>query len=165
MTVAMDVVALAGIPGISVVGVTHGLGGVSSGPPQPVNPLLALGGAEGEEWWEREQAKRDQKFDETFGYFDVPRVSSLGVPWGLSQGVAWELDEDPYGRGQPVTLSGFTANLVARARSDEKNVAFRSVAKELYRQDQEEAQRRQKLVKVTISVAGVAYVLWRVILV
>lgn len=126
-------------------------------PPVPGgNPLLALGGDDGEEWWQQGLGRRSgleiEKFDETFGYFKNARLSE-------DPAVAWELGDPVYAPG-PVSLADFTARAMEEVNEDRRIDVFRKVIVEMTRQEKD----RERLVKVTISVAGVSYVLWRLLL-
>ena len=146
----MNVVALAGVSGISQIPVTHGLGALPAA--APANPLLALSGAENEEWWQK-RGLHGEAYDATLGY----------VRTTLGDGdVAWELGEDAYGTG-PVTLGQFTNPTVASAKDEAKRAAFAAIIKELVRQDIEETRQREQIVKISITAAGVTYVALKVL--
>jgi hypothetical protein len=186
MAVAMNVVALGGIPGISVIAVTHGLGGVSATPPTPpVNPHLALSGAENEEWWQKggrgeagtgrvgvgkplvgsassldreedESHQEEEGFSEEYGY-----LTQSSRDEEFAKDIAWELGEPPYQRG-PISLGDFTARAAAEASEEGRVNTVRSVLTEIRRREIE-LERRRKLVRVTVSIAGLTYIAWRII--
>jgi hypothetical protein len=163
----MNVVGLAGIPGIGVIAITHGLGALPATPPQPpANPLLTLGGGdENEEWWIKEQKRKEQgegldHYDESHGYFNLPYGQE---PGDSEQGAAWELGEDSYMPGKTVSMAAFTAKIFSHITEDEKEQAFREIVRELYKQDQDEARTRQTIVKVSLTAAGVTYTAWKLL--
>ena len=156
MAIPMNVVALAGIPGISFIPVTHGLGAYTTTPPMPPATLLQGGGGDNEEWWQQRGVESRDQYNSALGY--VRR----GYGFADSD-IAWELGDDPYGIGKPVSLAQFTERMVTGLHAEAKQGLFANIALELAKQDRQSEAERQKIVKVTITAAGLTYVALKIL--
>jgi hypothetical protein len=148
----MNVIALAGIPGISFLPVTHGLGAL---PETAVNPLLQLGGADAEEWWQKRSVEAQDVY--------VPGLGYVRRGYGFEGDVAWELGDEPYGIGRPITMAQFTDRMTTQLHAEAKRGLFGNIAIELAREDQADAEARRHVVRVTLTAAGVTYSVLKVL--
>lgn len=139
----INVVSLsATTPGIGHFGVTEGLG---SATPQNTGPEVVGGGGRDtqEKWW----------FKSPFDDNEEERQ------------LAWELGVEIAPKFQHrVSFGDIEQNALAILQDEAKRDSFMRTALDLIRRD--EAQRRAQLVriaKVTITVGGIAYVVWRLL--
>jgi hypothetical protein len=128
--------------------VGNGGGGV------PINPLLsplAQGGSDTSEWWQQ----RKDVFTEQYGY--------VRLAPDFDPQVAWEFNESDFAPGKPITLAAFTSKLVSGARSEEREALFSKKLDEMLERQRAEYAQHQKIVKVTLTSAGVTLVLWKLL--
>lgn len=139
---AVNVVALGGVMGISIIPVTHGLGGVSA--TVAATPVPQGGGRSTlETWWYR------SPWDDE----DDPYERQL----------LWEL-------GVPVTVFRPTVNFAqfeerVRKALEEEAIGDKATSMALEWMDRQDAMRslRARRVKTAIAVAGGAYLTWKVL--
>jgi hypothetical protein len=121
--------------------------------PQP-NPLLsplAQGGSDTSEWWQQ----RKDVFTEQYGY--------VRLAPDFDPQVAWEFNESDFAPGKPITLAAFSSKLVSGARSEEREALFSKKLDEMLERQRAEYAQHQKIVKVTLTSAGVTLVLWKLL--
>lgn len=140
MTAVINVVSLSTAPGIGVLTVTAGLGGLAGG--GVALPSSGGGRNTRETWWFR-------------------------TPWTDDEGeraLAWELGIDlgsHYRRR--VSFEAFESRAIGILEEQARSDRFMSDALAIMRREEERKQRLVKIAKVTVTVAGVSYVLWRLL--
>ena len=142
MTAVINVVSLSTAPGIGVLTVTAGLGAEAA---QATGPEVVGGGGRDtrEKWW----------FKSPFDDNEEERQ----LAWELGVEIAPKYEHR-------VTFGDVEQNALAILEDEAKRDHFMRMAVDLMRRD--EAQRRARLVKiakVTITVGGIAYVVWRLL--
>ena len=124
------------------------------GDPPSANPLLSplsQGGSDTSEWWQQ----RKDVFNEQYGY--------VRLAPDFDPQVAWEFNESDFAPGKPITLAAFTSKLVSGVRSEEREALFSKKLDEMLERQRAEYAQHQKIVKVTLTSAGVTLVLWKLL--